>query len=88
MINGEKRDDVKDRPSMKTFNLGSIKKSWGNIGFVPFTRKCLENKKVRHEVDETALNKHSNNVEELQQKYNEVKEGLNEEGFNNEYIVI
>ena len=27
MINGEKRDDVKDRPFMKTFNLGSIKKS-------------------------------------------------------------
>ena len=39
-------------------------------------------------MDETALNKHSNDVEELQQKYNEVKEGLNEGGFNNEYIVI
>ena len=73
---------------MKAFNLGSIKKSWDNIGFVPFTRKCLENKKVRHEMDETAPNKHSNNVEELQQTYDEVKEGLNEEGFINEYFDI
>ena len=73
MINGEEGDDIKDRPFTKTFNLDSIKKSWDNIGFVPFTRKCLENKKVRHEVDETVSNKTTNNVEELQQKYNAIK---------------
>ena len=74
IINGEEGDNIKDRPFTKTFNLDSIKKSWDNIGFVPFTRKCLENKKVRHEVDETVPNKHSNNVEELQQNYNEVQD--------------
>ena len=80
MINGEEGDDVKDKHFMKTFNLDNIKKSWGNIGFVPFTRKCLENKKVRHEVDDTVHNKNSNNVEELQQQYDAVKERLNEKG--------
>ena len=88
MINGEEGDNIKDRPFTKTFNLDSIKKSWDNIGFVPFTRKCLENKKVRHEVDETVSNKNSNNVEELQQKYNAIKERLKEEGFNNECFDI
>ena len=80
IINGEEGDNIKDRPFTKTFNLDSIKKSWDNIGFVPFTRKCLENKKVRHEVDDTVPNKKSNNVEELQQQYNAIKERLNEKG--------
>ena len=88
MINGEEVDDVKDRPFLKTFNLERIKKSWENIGFVPFTRKCLDNKKVRHEIDESVPNNHSNNVEELQQKYNAIKVKLHEEGFNNECFDI
>ena len=88
MINGEEGDNIKDRPCSKTFNLDSIKKSWDIIGCVPFTRNCLENKKVRHEVDETVPNKNSNNVEELQQTYNTVKEILNEEVFNNECFDI
>ena len=48
----------------------------------------MENKKVRHEVDEIVSNKTTNNVEELQQKYNAIKERLNEEGFNNECFDI
>ena len=39
-------------------------------------------------MDETVPNKKSNNVEELQQTYNAVKERLNEEGFNNECFDI
>ena len=41
-------------------------------------------------MDETVPNKNSNTVEELQQKYNAVKERLNEEKFNNEcfYIIV
>ena len=88
MISSEEGEDVKDRPFMKIFNLDSIKKSWDNIGFVLFIRKRLETQKIRYEVDKTVPNKHSNNMEELQQKYNAVKDRLNEEGFNNEYFDI
>ena len=40
------------------------------------------------EMNESVPNNYSNNVEELQQKYNAIKVKLNEEGFNNEYFDI
>ena len=86
MINGKEGDSIELTFYLKMFNLNIIKKSQENVGFALFTRKCQENKKVRHEVDETVPNRHSYNVEELQQKINTVKERLTGKGFNSEHF--
>ena len=48
-MNGEEGDELDMRPFDKFFTKERILSSWVKVGFVPFTRKCLENKKVRHE---------------------------------------
>jgi hypothetical protein len=84
IVNGLPDDDVSMQPFNLVFTKNKILKSWDKIGFVPFTRKCVQNPKVRtelgqHEADGT--------LENLQVKYNSLVEqaelaGLNPGVFN------
>ena len=47
IVMGTEGDAIVDRPFLHTFTKDRMQKAWDNIGFVPFTRKCLSNKKVR-----------------------------------------
>ena len=50
IVNGTDTDDVKDKPFDLHFTEDKILWSWAKIGFVPFTRSCLQNKRVRKEL--------------------------------------
>ena len=65
MFNGIDDETVLERPYLRTFNENSIIMFWGNDEFVPFTRKCFENMKVEHALDESVPNQHSLRLEEL-----------------------
>ena len=49
LINGRPEDPIEERTFDITFTIERIQKSWENVGFVTFTRKCLMNNKVRSE---------------------------------------
>ena len=44
------------KPFAKSFTKKRIVSAWEKTGFVLFTRKCLENKKVCHELGQTDAN--------------------------------
>ena len=50
IVNGSPDDPIKDRPFDCHFSKTKILSSWAKIGFVPFTRNCLKNPKVRKEL--------------------------------------
>jgi len=56
-----------------------IKKLWTNVGFVPFTKNVLENKKCRSELGQSDP---TEKLERLAQDYAEIKEKLKNEDFN------
>jgi hypothetical protein len=45
IVNGQAGDAIEDRPFDCHFTKVKIMKSWATIGFVPFTRSCLQNKR-------------------------------------------
>ena len=69
IVNGNEDDDLSMKPFTKSFTKAKIVKAWEKIGFVPFTRKCLFDKKVRHELGQDNPNE---DLENLQVTYNEV----------------
>ena len=80
IVNGQSGDEVSDRPFNCHFTREKILWSWAKVGFVPFTRNCLTNKRVRKE-----LGQHTKDeaLENLQFRYDvlvDVIEG--EHGFN------
>ena len=81
MINGRPEDPVKKRPFDRTFTIERIQKSWENVGFVPFTCKCLTNNKVRPELGQTNPDK---KLENLVKEYERLKIDLAAEGYNSE----
>ena len=56
IVNGKEADSLLMKPFAKSFTKKRIVSAWEKIGFVPFTRKCLENKKVCHELGQTDAN--------------------------------
>jgi hypothetical protein len=50
IVNGVPDDDLCDRPFDCHFTKERILWSWAKVGFVPFTRNCLRNGKVRKEL--------------------------------------
>jgi hypothetical protein len=50
VVNGVDGDVITDRPFDCNFSRAKILGSWAKIGFVPFTRNCLNNIKVRKEL--------------------------------------
>ena len=50
IVNGKPDDERCDRPFDCNFTKEKVLWSWAKVGFVPFTRKCLANVKVRREL--------------------------------------
>jgi len=79
IVNGKATDAVADRPFDLNFTKDKILWSWAKIGFVPFTRSCLQNKRVRKE-----LGQHSKDaaLEDLQLQYDLLVQDVEAAGFN------
>jgi hypothetical protein len=50
IVNGVSEDDLRERPFNCHFSKEKILWSWAKVGFVHFTRSCLNNNKVRKEL--------------------------------------
>ena len=81
MINGKPNDPLEMRPFDRCFQKDRILSAWHKVGFIPFTRSCLQNPKVRHELGEGT--KESIVLAQLQKHYNEATRETNILGFNN-----
>ena len=81
MINGRPEDPIEKIPFNRTFKIERIQKSWENVGFLPFTRKCLTNNKVRSELGQTNPDE---KLENLVKEYERLKIDLAAEGHNSE----
>ena len=46
IVDGKDDDELSMKPFTKTFTKEKILKAWAKIGLVPFTRKCVHDKKV------------------------------------------
>ena len=79
VVNGSAMDAVADKPFDLHFTREKILWSWAKVGFVPFTRSCLQNKRVRRE-----LGQHNKDeaLEDLQVKYDMLVEEIEAAGFN------
>ena len=80
IVNGQPDDEVTDRPFDCHFTREKILWSWKKVGFVPFTRNCLTNKRVRKELGQYTKDE---GLENLQFQYDvlvDVIEGKH--GFN------
>ena len=80
IVNGRTDDDISMRAFDKFFTKEKIEQAWRKIGFVPFTRNCLSDKKVRHELGQATANEA---LEDLQLRFDNIvavaeSEGLNE----------
>jgi hypothetical protein len=79
VVNGEENDSIELKPFDSHFTKEKILWSWEKIGFVPFTRECLRNKRVRHELGQK---KENVVLEALQKKYDTLVNEVEELGFN------
>ena len=89
IVNGNENDELSMKPFDKSFTKDKILKAWTKIGFVPFTRNCASDKKVRHELGQANVNE---DLENLQVSYSEVvaqaeKVGINPGIFDSEIPV-
>jgi hypothetical protein len=64
IVDGNDGDDVGMKPFSKCFTTDKVLRAWNKIGFVPFTRKCLYDKKVRHELGQDDANVELENLQE------------------------
>ncbi|KAI2497543.1 hypothetical protein MHU86_16946 [Fragilaria crotonensis] len=64
IVDGNDGDDVSMKPFSKCFTTDKVLRAWNKIGFVPFTRKCLYDKKVRHELGQDDANVELENLQE------------------------
>jgi hypothetical protein len=79
IVNGMPGDELCNRPFDCHFSKEKILWSWEKIGFVPFTRKCLENPKVRKELGQHTKDE---NLESLQLRYDILVDIVETTGFN------
>ena len=86
ITNGFPGEDIANSPFQTCFTKSYILKSWSNVGFIPFTRKCLGNKQVRREINET--NPQDSKLEDLQLEYEQHKDGLKAAGLNEDAFNI
>jgi hypothetical protein len=66
IVDGNKDDDLSMKPFTKNFTREKIVIALAKIGFFPFTRNCLNDKKVRHELGQADVN---DVIETLHAKY-------------------
>ena len=79
VVNGKQDDEIGMKPFAKTFTKDKILASWSKMGFVPFTRNCIKNKKVRHELGQRQKD---DSLEELQTLYEDLVKSAKVHGLN------
>ena len=79
IVNGRAEDFARDRPFNFNFTKEKILWSWAKVGFVPFTRNCLNNKRVRKELGQRNKDE---GLENLQLRYDILVDAVEENGFN------
>jgi outer membrane translocation and assembly module TamA len=79
IVDGNKDDDLSMKPFTKNFTREKIVNAWAKIGFVPFTRNCLNDKKVRHELGQADVN---TVIETLHAKYVNLVAVVEDQGLN------
>ena len=79
IVNGMPDDDLRDRPFDSNFSKEKILSAWNKVGFVPFNRNCLKNKKVRKELGQ---NVRDEEIEDLQVYYNMMSDRMETQLFN------
>jgi hypothetical protein len=72
IVNGTGADAIADKPFDLHFNKEKILWSWAKIGFVPFTRSCLKNRRVRKERGQHTRDEA---LEDLQFRYDVLVDG-------------
>ena len=84
IVNGLETDPIELRPFSYFFTEQKIWRSWCNIGWIPFTRKCLSHPKVRHELGKGgASEKQRSLLEALESDYQKGALECQSLGFNN-----
>ena len=86
IVNGQEEDAGQNRPFNHVFTKENKLRAWSYIGYIPFKRKCIENKKVHHELQESKSSAVGTNMESLAMVYEESKSKLKSEGFNHECV--
>ena len=79
IVNGTPDDDIRDRPFDSSFSKEKILSAWNKVGFVPFNRNCLKNKKVRKELGQQVRD---DGLEALQLQYDVLADKVETRGFN------
>ena len=79
IVNGNENDELTMKPFDKSFTKEKILKAWAKIGFVPFNRNCVFDKKVRHELGQVNVNQ---DLEMLQVSYCDVVTTAEKVGIN------
>jgi hypothetical protein len=79
VVDGNITDDVSMKPFTRTFTREKILRSWSKVGFCPFTRNCVQGKKVRHELGQASQDKA---LEDLHESYTGVVSRADQEGLN------
>ena len=79
IVNGTPEDKPRNKPFDSIFTNEKILRSWAKVGFVPFTRNCLKDKKVRRELGQR---KADEQLENLQRRYDLLVDSFEGDGFN------
>ncbi|KAI2501582.1 hypothetical protein MHU86_12853 [Fragilaria crotonensis] len=79
IVNGTASDSIEDRPFDQHFTKQKILWSWAKVGFVPFTRSCLDNRRVRKE---RGQQKEDAALEDLQFRYDLCVDAVEADGLN------
>jgi hypothetical protein len=78
IVNGAPKDKPCNRPFDSIFTEEKILGSWAKAGFVPFSRNCLKDKKVRKELGQQ---KADEQLENLQRRYDLLVDSFEGDGF-------
>ena len=81
VVDGVNGDSIDMKPFTKFFTGDRIVKSWEKVGFVPFTRSCTLNKKVRHELGQQR-GARATVLEDIQMNYNTLMTDAHNGGLN------
>jgi hypothetical protein len=79
IVDGKTGDDISLKPFTKHFTEEKILRAWAKVGFVPFTRHCMTDKKVRHELGQKNVNI---DLEVLHNKYTDLVAAAEDHGLN------
>jgi hypothetical protein len=79
IVNGKHDDEIGMKPFAKTFTKDKILALWSKVGFVPFTKNCIKNKNVRHELGQ---HQKDDSLEELQTLYEDLVKTAKVHGLN------